>query len=205
MLAARPPVGPDRVRRRARRRVLGVCADQFALMIENARLTGRVVEQEKLRRDLALAAEVQKRLLPDRSAGARRGGAGRGESSRPDDRRRLLRFPPDRRPPDRHRARRRLGQRCRGGADHVFVQASLAHPVVGRRSPLPDLAAKMNRFLHHSTTSNKYATFFYAQIDESGRRLRYVNAGHRRPTSCARHPRSRSWRLAAPSSGSFLR
>ena len=34
-------------------------------MIENARLTGRVVEQEKLRRDLALAAEVQRRLLPE--------------------------------------------------------------------------------------------------------------------------------------------
>ena len=43
-----------------------MCADQLALMIENARLTNRVVEQEKLRRDLALAAEVQKRLLPER-------------------------------------------------------------------------------------------------------------------------------------------
>ena len=34
-------------------------------MLENARLTARVVEQEKLRRDLALAAEVQRRLLPE--------------------------------------------------------------------------------------------------------------------------------------------
>src|ERR1035437_6048094 len=40
------------------------CADQFALLLENARLTDRVVEQEKVLRDLALAAEVQKRLLP---------------------------------------------------------------------------------------------------------------------------------------------
>ena len=35
------------------------------MMIENARLTGRIVEQEKLRRDVALAAEVQRRLLPE--------------------------------------------------------------------------------------------------------------------------------------------
>src|SRR6185437_3981571 len=49
------------------KRVLRSCAEQLALMIENARLTDRIVEQEKLRRDLALAAEVQKRLLPEKS------------------------------------------------------------------------------------------------------------------------------------------
>src|SRR5207244_1440059 len=43
------------------------CADHFALMLENARLTERVVEQEKLRRDVALAAEVQRRLLAEQS------------------------------------------------------------------------------------------------------------------------------------------
>jgi hypothetical protein len=35
-------------------------------MIENARLTDRMVEQEKLNRDIQLAAEVQKRLFPDK-------------------------------------------------------------------------------------------------------------------------------------------
>jgi sigma-B regulation protein RsbU (phosphoserine phosphatase) len=38
----------------------------------------------------------------------------------------------------------------------------------------------MNHFLHRSTKSNSYATFFYAQIDETNR-LRYVNAGHNPP------------------------
>jgi sigma-B regulation protein RsbU (phosphoserine phosphatase) len=37
----------------------------LALMLENTRLTTRVLEQEKINRDLALAAEVQKRLLPE--------------------------------------------------------------------------------------------------------------------------------------------
>ncbi len=49
----------------AEREALRRCGEQLTLMIENARLTSRVVEQEKLRRDLALAAEVQRRLLPD--------------------------------------------------------------------------------------------------------------------------------------------
>src|SRR5213075_3273869 len=47
------------------KQVLRAGADQFALMIENARLTERVVEQETLRRDIALASEVQRRLLPE--------------------------------------------------------------------------------------------------------------------------------------------
>ncbi len=48
----------------AERQLLGGVASVFALIIENARLTDRAVEQDRLRRDLALAAEVQRRLLP---------------------------------------------------------------------------------------------------------------------------------------------
>ena len=51
--------------REREKQVLRACAEQFALMIENARLTDRVVEQETLRRDIALASDVQRRLLPD--------------------------------------------------------------------------------------------------------------------------------------------
>jgi sigma-B regulation protein RsbU (phosphoserine phosphatase) len=39
----------------------------------------------------------------------------------------------------------------------------------------------MNAYLHRSTGSNSYATFFYAQLDERSRQLRYVNAGHNPP------------------------
>jgi GAF domain-containing protein len=48
----------------AEKQVLSSAAEIFALMIENGRLNDRALEQEKLRRDLALAAEVQRRLLP---------------------------------------------------------------------------------------------------------------------------------------------
>ena len=39
----------------------------------------------------------------------------------------------------------------------------------------------MNHFLYRSTGTNSYATFFYAQLDEPKRELRYVNAGHNPP------------------------
>ena len=46
---------------------------------------------------------------------------------------------------------------------------------------MPQLAAKMNYFLYRSTGPNSYATFFYAQLDQQTRELRYVNAGHNAP------------------------
>ena len=61
------------------------------------------------------------------------------------------------------------------------VQASLRVIAAEGELPLAQLAAKMNGFLHQSTGANKYATFFYAELDDCGRRLRYVNAGHNPP------------------------
>src|SRR5260370_30470189 len=61
------------------------------------------------------------------------------------------------------------------------VQASLRVISSERDLTLPQLAAKMNYFLYRSTGPNSYATFFYAQLDQQTRELRYVNAGHNAP------------------------
>jgi sigma-B regulation protein RsbU (phosphoserine phosphatase) len=61
------------------------------------------------------------------------------------------------------------------------VQASLRSLAGSDGSSLADLAAKMNRLLYRSTGPSSYATFFYAEVDEDKRQLRYVNAGHNPP------------------------
>jgi len=61
------------------------------------------------------------------------------------------------------------------------VQASLRVISSQRNWSLSQLAAQMNRFLYQSTEANRYATFFYAQVEDRGQRLRYVNAGHNPP------------------------
>jgi predicted permease len=165
----------------AEKQVLSSSAEVFALMIENARLSDRALEQEKLRRDLALAAEVQRRLLPPQPP---RSGAVT-----------LAAFT--------------LPARTVGGDYYDFldlegerigiavadvagkgiaaallmsvVQASLRVISAEPKLSLSELATKMNRFLYQSSGANKYATFFYAQVEERGRRLRYVNAGHNPP------------------------
>ncbi len=117
------------------KQVLRACADQFALMIENARLTDRVVEQETLRRDIALASDVQRRLLPDAppraecadfaavSVPARRIGGDYYD------------FVELRDGADRHRAGRRVGKGRRRRLDHVRRAGVAAdHLVRGRRA-----------------------------------------------------------------------
>ena len=174
------PRGRDRFSH-ADQQVLGSAAEVFALMIENARLNDRALEQEKVRRDLALAAEVQRRLLPPSppSCAAATLAAftlpARGVGG------------------DFYDFVELAGQRTgiavadiagKGIAAALLtsvVQASL-RVITGEGDIAPaTLAARMNRFLQRSTASNGYATFFYAQLTADGRRLRYVNAGHNPP------------------------
>ena len=163
------------------RQVLRSCADQFALMMENARLTDRVVAQEALRRDLALAAEVQKRLLPSGppstgiaefaaiSVPARSIGGDYYDFIQVGDRRIGIALADV------------SGKGVAAALIMSVVQASLRIIASDGEVSLPRLAAKMNDFLYRSTPGNKYATFFYAQVDVDRRQLRYVNAGHNPP------------------------
>ncbi len=163
------------------KQVLRNCAEQFALMIENARLMDRVVEQEKLRRDLALAAEVQKRLLPEHPPEA--GVAQLAAVSLPA--RSVGGDYYDFLDVGDHRIGIALADIAGKGIAAALimsvVQASLRILSTEGDISLPQLAARMNNFLHRSTKSNSYATFFYAEIDEASRRLHYVNAGHNPP------------------------
>ncbi|MEW6730898.1 MAG: SpoIIE family protein phosphatase [Acidobacteriota bacterium] len=62
-----------------------------------------------------------------------------------------------------------------------IVQASLRSQAHNSGSRVTDLVSSMNRLLHRSTSPSSYATFFYAQFEEHTRRLTYVNAGHNPP------------------------
>jgi serine phosphatase RsbU (regulator of sigma subunit) len=165
----------------AEKHALHTCAHQFALMIENARLTDRVVEQEAIRLDLALAAEVQRRLLP--SACPSDGGADFAAVSIPA--RSIGGDYYDFIEAGGHPIGIALADVSGKGVAAALimsaVQASLRILAADREMSLPQLAARMNEFLCRTTPGNRYATFFYAQLDGPRRQLRYVNAGHNPP------------------------
>jgi putative ABC transport system permease protein len=163
------------------KQVLRACADQFALMIENARLSDRVVEQETLRRDIALASDVQRRLLPEApprsesadfaaiSVPARRIGGDYYDFVELRDRELGIALADV------------SGKGVAAALIMSVVQASLRIISSEGGVPLPRLVARMNEFVYRSTPASKYATFFYAQFDQQRRTLRYVNAGHNAP------------------------
>jgi putative ABC transport system permease protein len=163
------------------KQALSNAADLFALMIENARLSDRALEQEKLRRDLALAGEVQRRLLPPRPP--KNGMATLSAYSLPartvgGDYYDFIDLPGDR------LAVAIADVSGKGIAAALLmsvVQASLRALSSEQNLPPARLCGKMNGFLYRSTGTSKYATFFYAVIEAPGRRLRYVNAGHNPP------------------------
>jgi putative ABC transport system permease protein len=162
-------------------RLLRSVASQLALMIENSHLTDRIVEQERLRRELMVASEVQKRLFPEKAPDVRSAQlAGyclpaRGVGGDYYD---FLRISSD-----------QLGIALadvagKGIAAALLmsvVQASLRSLADNASMPLSDLTGKINRLLCASTGPSSYATFFYARLDENTRTLTYVNGGHNPP------------------------
>jgi serine phosphatase RsbU (regulator of sigma subunit) len=163
------------------RRVLRSAAAQIALMLDNARLTDRIVQQERLTRDLELAGEVQKRLFPEKSpesAAVQLIGISIPARGVGGDYYDFLEL-----------GNKQIGVALADVAGKGIpaalvmsvVQASLRSLADQNGSSLAQLATTMNRLLHRSTGVNSYATFFYAQFDEDRRQLRYVNAGHNPP------------------------
>jgi serine phosphatase RsbU (regulator of sigma subunit) len=165
----------------ADKRLLRQCSDELTLMIENARLTTRVVEQEKLRRDVALAAEVQRRLLPERpparrtvsleaiSLPARTVGGDYYDFLELSDQKIGIALADV------------AGKGVAAALLMAVVQASLRSVTAESGPSVSQLASRLNDLLQRATASNSYATFFYAQFDERSRRLDYVNAGHNPP------------------------
>jgi sigma-B regulation protein RsbU (phosphoserine phosphatase) len=163
------------------RLTLRSAAAQFALMLENSRLTDRIVEQERLRRELLMAAEVQKRLFPEHSpetAAIQLAGLcipARGVGGDYYDFLELGNGQIGIALADV------AGKGIAAALIMSIVQASLRSLAGSNGASLGELAGKMNRLLHRSTGTSSYATFFYAQFDEEQHSLRYVNAGHNPP------------------------
>lgn len=162
-------------------------AGQLALVVENSRLLERMVEEERLRRELLMAAEVQQRLFP--------------ECPPPSDSVELAGY---------CQPARKVGGDYYdffdfGGGQTGLVVADVAgkgisaallmstlqaslrarvadrHPDASHDSELSELVSTLNRLLCQSTGPASYVTFFYAQFDARTSALGYVNAGHNPP------------------------
>ena len=161
------------------RRLLEAIAWQLAFALENSQLVHRRAEEEFLRREIAMASDVQRRLFPDRPPESPRlelAGVCRPAQAVGGDYYDFLRL-----------GEGRLGIAVADVAGKGIsaallmsvVQASLRSQA-GSVAP-GQLVAAMNGLLYRSAERNRFASFFYAEFAEHTGQLTYVNAGHNPP------------------------
>jgi sigma-B regulation protein RsbU (phosphoserine phosphatase) len=156
-------------------------ASQAGLSLENVGLVRQLAEQERVAHEIEIAAEVQRRLFPDRppeGSGLDLAGFCDPAGDVGGDYYDYLEL-----------GRTQVGFAVADVAGKglpaallmSMVQASLRSQATGPDLALEDMAASMSRLLHRSTAPNAYATFFCAVYETDAQRLRYVNAGHNPP------------------------
>ena len=163
------------------KQILLTVAGQMATLIENLKLIDRLAEEQSIKRELELAAEVQQRMFPK----------GALEDARLEVCGECL--------PARGvggdyydyfvvRARQIgiaiadvAGKGIAAALLMSTVQAMLRSQLISGVTRLTDLVFTMSRLLWQSTSDSGYATFFFCQFDNETRNLTYVNAGHNPP------------------------
>jgi sigma-B regulation protein RsbU (phosphoserine phosphatase) len=166
-------------------RLLDSVATQTGLALENSRLTAEVAnevaQRERINRELEIAREVQERLFPQelpRYPGLDYAGSCRPALGVGGDYYDFIRL-----------SDKELGIAIgdvsgKGIAAALLMsslRASLRGQIIHHETDLAVLMGNVNTLIYEGSTSNRYATFFYAQYDAVSRRLTYVNAGHNPP------------------------
>ncbi|MDQ3711086.1 MAG: SpoIIE family protein phosphatase, partial [Acidobacteriota bacterium] len=166
-------------------RLLKSVAAQTGLALENSRLTQVIVseaaQKERINRELEIAREVQERLFPQefpRIEGLDYFGACRSALDVGGDYYDFIELP-------ENKFGIAIGDISGKGIGASLMMASLQASLRGQaihfKSDLAGLMKQINSLVYEASTSNRYATFFYAQYEPKTKKLTYVNAGHNPP------------------------
>jgi serine phosphatase RsbU (regulator of sigma subunit) len=167
------------------RRTLGLFANQAAIALENARLHLQALEKERLEREMQLAADIQRRILPRGAppvpgyelVGWNRparqiGGDYYDLFQRQDGRIAMV-----------------VGDVSGKGMPAALMVSTLhsaLHLLLDQVGIGPSLLEMLNRHVFESSASNKFITLMLAELEPETGRLTYLNAGHN-PAMLLRH------------------
>ena len=166
-------------------RMLRSVADQTGLALENTRLTEAVAaeaaQKERLNTEIEIAREVQERLFPQELPvidGLDYYGGCRPALGVGGDYYDFIEL-------ENGKFGIAIGDVSGKGIGASLMMASLQASLRGQALHYGDnvagLMEQVNKLVYGTSTTNRYATFFYAQYDHTTKKLAYVNAGHNPP------------------------
>jgi len=172
-------------------RLLTLLANLAAVKIENASLAEDAAKKERMERELALAAKIQKDLLPRQTPflpGLDIAGRNVPCLEVGGDYYDYIPLGPD-------RIGIAVADVSGKGVSASLLMASLRAALHSEMRPDGDLGllgAKLSDFVLKSSPINDFITFFWGELEVSSGRIRFINAGHPAPIVCApgRPPRT---------------
>lgn len=159
------------------RRTLGLFANQAAIALENVRLHLRALEQERLEREMHVAAEIQRQILPKGAPqvpGFQLVGWNRPARQVGGDYYDMF-------PAQDGKVGLVVGDVSGKGIPAALMVSTLHSALrllVDQTGIGAGLLERLNRHIQESSTPNKFITMLVAELDPANGRLRYVNAGH---------------------------
>lgn len=158
-------------------RLVGLMANMAAVKIENARLMAVQLEQQRLQQQMAVAGQIQRKLLPARAPKIvsydlvgdswpcfEIGGDYFDFVTMRDGRVAIV-------------VADISGKGVGAALLMAVLQASLRALIHAADGPA-DLVSRLNQVLIDNSPYNKFATLVYAELDPESHQLNYVNAGH---------------------------
>jgi sigma-B regulation protein RsbU (phosphoserine phosphatase) len=167
------------------RQLLQTIASQTGLALENAELlenlTNEITHRERISREIEIAREVQERLFPQsypKVSGIDLAGYCRPAQAVGGDYYDFFVL-------NDGSLALALGDISGKGISAALLMAGLRASLRSiaslQQSDLASLIRHVNNLVYESSTTNRYATFFYAEYDPATHLLTYVNAGHNPP------------------------
>lgn len=161
-------------------RLLTLLSNLAAVKIENALAIEKAIEREKIEKELALASQIQKDFMPKQNPACDKfdiAGTNIPCYQVGGDYYDFIAIDPC-----------RLGiiiaDVSGKGIGAALLMASLRaalHSELHPKFRLEAMAAKLNDFVHRSSSPDRFITFFFCELDMKTGALRFINAGHNPP------------------------